>query len=70
MKEQYYINDTKTKLIMLKNYDIFSYNFIQRKWIENNFWHNEIFFEGAANCIKITEKQASEIMGGNGYEIN
>ena len=55
---------------MVKNDDVFSYNFIQRKWIENDFWYNEIFFEGATNCIKITEKQANEIMGGNGYETN
>ena len=31
MNEQYYINDTKTKLIMVKNDDVFSYNFIQKK---------------------------------------
>jgi len=61
---------TKTKPIMVKNDDVFSYNFIQRKWIKNNFWYNEIFFEGAVNCVKITEKQANEIMRGNGYEIN
>jgi len=37
MKEQYYINDAKIKLIMVKNDDVFSYNFIQRKWIKNDF---------------------------------
>ena len=70
MKEQYYLNDAKTKLIMVKNDDVFSYNFIQKKWVENDFWYNEIFFEGAVNCVKITEKKANEIMRGNGYEIN
>lgn len=70
MREQYYINDTKTKLIMVKNDDVFSYNFIQTKWVESDYWYNEIFFEGAVNCIEITEKQANEIMRGNGYEIN
>jgi hypothetical protein len=42
----------------------------KKKWVENDFWYNEIFFEGAVNCVKITEKKANEIMRGNGYEIN
>ena len=67
---KYYIDDLKTKLIKSVGTSVYVYNFIKQEWKESDFWFNEINFEGAINCSRISEEAAEKIVKGEKYAIN